>query len=268
MRTWSATELTAELRRDMRAHPSVSPGLGFLRGFHYDPGDTITIAGRTNEGKSFFALSKLAAMAAAGVECAYFSLEDGPRRVGRRVRHQGASASSVLYTFPSPVERDSKTLSEAMRELGFRNGVRAWCIDYIQLVNYGGSVQAWNKPHAVALAVAELQAVARELGGVLILVSQVTRPQPGEGTQLPKLYEMKESAAIENASDFAYIVGSVKGSPTVRVAKVKDAPRGNDYTMVRGAGGVWLEPGGKGDDGEGRRGQQDEATKRTCGDDW
>jgi replicative DNA helicase len=205
----------------------------------YVPGDTWVVAGRTSAGKSHAALAKLAGMARAGVPAVYLSLEDGPRRVAARVR-AGYAASKLFITFPTPF---TSTLVALMRATARECGARAWCVDYVQLARYTGEGTPWSKPDALGLAVADLKQAAAALGGTLGLVSQVTRPQPGEAGQLPRLYEMKESAAVENAADVVLMVGDVNGTPTVEVAKAKDAARGARYTLVRDPrSGVLREP--------------------------
>jgi replicative DNA helicase len=239
-RVWSVGELVADAEsvRDGVTYPT---GFGFLDRHlgGYVPGDTWVVAGRTSAGKSHMALAKLAGRARAGTPVVYRSLEDGARRVAARVR-TGYAADKLYLTFPSP---STAALVGLMRSTAAAVGARVWCVDYIQLTRYTGGGTPWSKPDALGLTVADLKGAAAELGGVLGLVSQVTRPQPGESAQLPRLYEMKESAAVENAADVVLMVGDVNGTPTVEIAKAKDAPRGVRFSLVRdGRTGVLREP--------------------------
>lgn len=191
---------------------------------------------------SHLALALQAAQARAGVPALYASLEDPPRRVARRLR-AGYAAQGLYTTFPL---KTSGALCAAFRRAAEQYGVKSFCVDYFQKVRYDGSAQVWSKPDMLDVALSELELCVRALEGVLILVSQVTRPQQGvDSSEFPKLYELKESAAIENGAEVVLILGAVKGRPAVEIAKAKDAPTGVRCSLVRDARtGVLSEPDG------------------------
>ncbi len=230
--------------REWPREADIHCGLGFLQR-HFGgwvAGDKICVAGRTNVGKSHLALAMLAAQSAAGVPTLYASLEDPPRRVSRRLR-AGYAREGMYTTFPP---KTSGGIVSVFREAREEYGVRAFCVDYFQKVRYDGPAQVWSKPDMLDVALSELEECVRALDGVLLLVSQVTRPQQGvDPAEFPRLYEMKESAAIENAAEVVLIIGNVKGRPMVEVAKAKDEPTGVRYAMVRNPRtGVLSEPDG------------------------
>lgn len=230
--------------REWPSSADIHCGLGFLQRHFggFVGGDKVCVAGRTNIGKSHLALALLAAQARAGVPALYASLEDPPRRVARRLR-TGYATPGLYTTFPP---KTSGALVTAFRQARERFGCRSFCADYFQKVRYDGGAQVWSKPDMLDVALTELEEGVRALDGVLILVSQVTRPQVGvDPAEFPRLYEMKESAAIENAAEVVLIIGNVKGRPTVEIAKAKDEPTGVRYAMVRDPRtGALAEPDG------------------------
>lgn len=230
----------------------VDPGLAWLRRrAPFSAGDMVTVAGRTSAGKSHLTLAMLSSMVDAGERALYVSLEDSPRRVARRLAN-GYAREGLSVAF----ERgESGAVATLCLEAG-RAGARVCAVDYVQLMSYTGSVQLWSQTQVLARVVADLKAAARDAGVVLVLVSQCRRPERGAEADMPTLYDLAESAALERASEVVLMIADLNGTPTVELAKSKDGPRGARFRMQRDpTTGVLSEPpvqaAGEGTDDDG-----------------
>lgn len=209
------------------------------------PGEVLLLAARTNAGKSMYALR---AMAAAACPCLYLSLEDSVREVAKR--SQAVPSSRLSDIFVAGPKRRLSAVKAAIEEAAPQALGGPWMVtlDYAQRVAYDGNLAAWSATDAISRSVDELQVLGQQLGFVLLLISQVTRPpkpsgkdQEGDGPALT-LYDLKGSSALEDFANVILLMNRQgKDRVLVNVAKHKSAPVGATQLYTRTDTG-WLEP--------------------------
>lgn len=218
------------------------------------PGHVVVIGARTNVGKSHLMLQ---AMRDTPHMSLYLSLEDDEEIIVQRSDDATDEIDrKILVSRPRPYSLSS--IVDHIKEAYDKYIVpgEPWIVwlDYIQLVNYDGSTQAYAATQAVANIIAELRALGEDLGFCLVMAAQVVRP-PKEGKKKgkdsddeennlpprPTLFDLRDSASIENA---ATVVVLMHGSPTwvdAWVAKRKDGPVKGLITYLRGDQGRLVE---------------------------
>jgi replicative DNA helicase len=203
------------------------------------PGDVLTVAARTNVGKSHFALRCMRDVAS---KCVYVSLEDSEDVVVDRT--SGASQDDdarIILSRPRPF-----TLSAVVRHIKEASATllepdEPWLLvlDYIQLLQYDGEGSQWSATSAIASIIAELRALGEELGFAIMLIAQIVRPpketkkrskdddddEDEDDTPVrhpkPTLFDIRDSASIENASTFVVLLHPTKRGLMAFVAKHK-----------------------------------------------
>lgn len=216
-----------------------SYGLPFLDDCPAAPGTLVVVGGRTGEGKSFFGLKLLEA---ASTPALYISCEDGESEVGRRAT---AFPSDRLANVWLAVPRRPR-LSAILRLIASAFGEgkpnpRLILLDYIQLIQYDGEVAAWSQTDAIGITIAELKALGRELGFVLVLNGQLRRPSLGvSDSDFPNLWDLRDSANIENSAEVVILLHGPGAEVEVRVAKNKSGRRGAAARFRRGGNGAFV----------------------------
>lgn len=194
--------------------------LGGLRG-----SDLVIVAGRPGTGKTSWLLTVAAQVASTGRTVAIFSLEMSaeqllerliaartqiPAREFRRgrlgspadfplvVRAIGKLAELPLYIDDTagltPFEMRTKA-----RRLHTEHGVDLICLDYLQLMNAGRSLE--NRVQEISLISRSLKSLARELNVPIIAASQLSRAVERRTDKAPLLSDLRDSGSIEQDAD-------------------------------------------------------------------
>lgn len=201
-------------------------------------GSMITVAGRTGTGKSFFGVQMLAACDERGL---YVSLEDPIREVGRRVSVLPKDIQERLFV-AAPFNGKLSGVLRLVQDAVEQHRIRVVVIDYLQLLRYDGGVGAWSLADQIHHTIAELKALARELGFVLVLCAQVRRPSFNYEDAAPTLAELKDSSSIENSSELVILLHEDDhGLVVARIGKSKTSAKSGRQVYTRNDKTGWLE---------------------------
>ena len=179
------------------------------------PHDYLVVAGRPSMGKTHFALSLLGALARTHGPTLMVSVEMGEDSMAERlassegplVGDQGAIQSAWMEAIdrwdcvPMRIDTWAKTLQQVVSSIRVakqRYGIVAAAVDYLQLMRLP---KAESREQAVALASRELCLLAKELGIVVLALSQLNRGCESRDDKRPLLSDLRESGSIEQDAD-------------------------------------------------------------------
>ena len=185
-------------------------------------GELMVIAGRNSNGKTSLALCIALAASMSGEAVGIFSLEMTNLQLTTRLTSlltgiNGESLkrgqltteewdefisvddSAPIY-FDKRRSTDGDTLINNIKAMVAQMGVQVVVIDYLQLLR-GKERERLQQIGGIAH---KLEALSKQLGITIILLSQLRRNQPNDPT--PKLEELKESGDIADAADSIYLV--------------------------------------------------------------
>lgn len=202
--------------------------LGGLR-----PGDLSIIAARPSMGKTSFALNILLRVALQSKKSvAIFSLEMGAEQIVDRILALMSGIPMHRITKGQMDEEDFDRLGEAMskisdthiyiddrggamineiksklRRLKVEKGhLDLVVIDYLQLMNAGGSKFSGNRVQEISEISRWLKELARELRIPIIALSQLSRAVEQRADRKPQLADLRESGAIEQDADSVMMI--------------------------------------------------------------
>lgn len=227
----------------------------------FSPGDLIVIGADSNVGKSGVALEMLLGCAARGVGCGLVSVEDSSRLTGRRAiaAFSGVSARKMQhnrYTDEDLVvmeraARSLRTMADrmmfadctgetefevcaAMTQMAAR-GARMVIVDYLTEVDSSRPFKDYRL--AVKWVCKRLKTHAKRLGIVLVVVSQLSRPQDKAVGKRPTKHDLKESGDVTNQADAILLLWRMEESDDALVltwvAKGKSGGIGQWWQMER-----------------------------------
>lgn len=185
-------------------------------------GELMVIAGRNSNGKTSLALCIALNASMAGVPVGLFSLEMTNLQLTTRLtslltgingesikrgqltteewdKFVGVNDQAPIY-FDKRRSTDSDALVANIKGMVAQLGVQVVVIDYLQLLR-GKERERLQQIGGIAH---RLEALSKQLGITIILLSQLRRNAPNDPT--PKLEELKESGDIADASDSIYLV--------------------------------------------------------------
>lgn len=185
-------------------------------------GELMVIAGRNSNGKTSLALCIALHASQAGEPVGIFSLEMTNLQLTTRLTSlltgiNGESLkrgqltteewdafvsvddSAPIY-FDKKRSTDAEVLESNIKAMVAQLGVQVIVIDYLQLLR-GKERERMQQIGGIAH---RLEALSKQLGITIILLSQLRRNAPNDPT--PKLEELKESGDIADASDSIYLV--------------------------------------------------------------
>jgi replicative DNA helicase len=185
-------------------------------------GELMVIAGRNSNGKTSLALCIALNAAKQGEPIGIFSLEMTNLQLTTRLtslltgingesikraeldndewgRFVAVDDSAPIY-FDKRRSTDGDTLINNIKAMNAQLGVQVVVIDYLQLLR-GKERERLQQIGGIAH---KLEALSKQLGICIILLSQLRRNAPNDPT--PKLEELKESGDIADASDSIYLV--------------------------------------------------------------
>lgn len=192
-------------------------------------GDLVVLAGRPGMGKSALAVHMLRRMAEEGAPCLMFSLEMGDIQLVQRMMsdlmfdggqvpysnlrsgnfHQDTfnrirDAGHAIAKLPITIEQQPgltvAQISARARQFKRRYGLRVMVIDHLDLIRPSGRY-AGNKVYELGEITAALKALAKELGIVVILLSQLSREVEKRDDKRPMLSDLRSSGSIEQDAD-------------------------------------------------------------------
>lgn len=207
---------------------------------NYKPSRMTTIGGYTSSGKSTIALQLLTGMAMLGTPTALISLEDAEdltvtrqiahiiERVEIAVRlcaetttfndlrdlhelvhqHMQKIQQQITYLPGATVEQVRYAVQEAIR-----SGAKAVGVDYLQCFDVD------DRRTGLSAAARDLKSASSQLGGHLLLMSQVRRPEDGTSTKRPTMYMFKETGDIENISEYCVLMHRPEAEADVRIER-------------------------------------------------
>ena len=194
------------------------------------PGDLIIIAGRPSMGKTTLAIN-IAENAAVGkgVPVAIFSMEMSAEQLSMRMIsslgrvHQGSLRTgnfndedwtrinaAVAQMSEAPIfidETPALTPTEVRaraRRLKREKGLGLIVIDYLQLMQVGGSVE--NRTAEISEISRGLKALAKEMHCPVIALSQLNRSVEQRAEKKPVMSDLRESGAIEQDADVIMMI--------------------------------------------------------------
>ena len=185
-------------------------------------GELMVIAGRNSNGKTSLALCIALNASMSGEAVGIFSLEMTNLQLTTRLtslltgiggeslkrgqltdeewdKFVAVNDSAPIY-FDKRRSTDGDTLINNIKAMNAQLGVQVVVIDYLQLLR-GKERERLQQIGGIAH---KLEALSKQLGICIILLSQLRRNAPNDPT--PKLEELKESGDIADASDSIYLV--------------------------------------------------------------
>jgi len=225
-------------RKPLNGLPSGFPKLDyFLSGLQ--GGNLIVIASRPSIGKTALALNMALRLTMLAYPVGFFSLEMSAYELTLRALaflsrldiHSGdlrglEEAVKKLQSLPLYVSERASLgyveLRSLARELR-RKGVRAFFIDYLQLVN---TPHRETRNQELEELIGKIKALARELDAPFIVLSQLNRAIDGRPDKRPILSDLRDSGAIEQAADVvAFLYPQSEGVDLI-LAKHRNGPTG------------------------------------------
>lgn len=185
-------------------------------------GELMIIAGRNSNGKTSLALTIALNAAKSGEGVGIFSLEmtnlqlttrlaslmsgvDGEHiKRAEMVQDEWQQFVSTDSTLPIYFDKrrstDADALVAGIKGMVARQGVQVVVVDYLQLLRS----RERERIQQIGGIAHRLEALSKQLGITIILLSQLRRNRPEDPT--PKLEELKESGDIADAADSIYLV--------------------------------------------------------------
>lgn len=202
------------------------------------PGDVLTIGARPGAGKSALATQIAATMATAGSGVAFNTLEMSSRAVAYRLISQLAQIDHERLQDGKPTAQERAQIPGALEALGNmplfiidRPGltpadvraaairtrqnvpIEAIIVDYLQLLRLPPHLQESDDYHRLTYLSGEMTKIAKDLGVLVISLSQLRRPPDGLADRRPGIADLKGSGAIEQDST-AIVLLHRKGNQT------------------------------------------------------
>lgn len=215
------------------------------------PGQMVVIAARPAMGKSTLALDVARACSIKNnLPSAFFSLEMGRNEIAMRLLsaearvglHHMRSGSMtdddwvrLARKMPSVTEAplyidDSPNLSmmeirSKCRRMKQRNDLKLIVIDYLQLMQAGGSRRPESRQQEVSEMSRNIKLLAKELEVPVIALSQLNRGPEQREDRLPRVSDLRESGGIEQDSDLVILLHRED-------AYDKESPRAGEADLI------------------------------------
>lgn len=190
--------------------------------------DLTYMAGRPAMGKTAMALSEVLALAKKNIPVAFFSLEMSNVQLVYRLASMSSGigaeqlmkykldteqlkqyymTTDILNALPIYID-DSSSLSvfdfrAKLKQLVYKYKVEIAYIDYIQLMNFGGSNKRnnMNREQELSAISRTLKQVAKECNIPIVVLSQLSRQVESRQDKRPMLSDLRESGSLEQDAD-------------------------------------------------------------------
>ncbi len=221
----------------------------------FEPGQLITIAGRTGQGKSAMAATIAVNLARRGKRVLLFSMEMGGGEMAGRFVSRLADLPGAILKKPEGMtaeqqEAFARGLDE-MRKLPIKidvkgkltpgdvastaarmkrtKGLDLVVIDYVQLMSTGTKLDnSDNRVQAISFITRELKGLARNLDVPIVILSQLSRDSD-KAKRNPRLSDLRDSGSIEQDSNTVMLIyvdvdakEKIPGKTVVDVAKQRN----------------------------------------------
>jgi len=198
--------------------------------------DLIILAARPSIGKTTFALDLLRNIAVkAKVPVGMFSLEMSKEQLVDRLlaseagvdlwrmrtgrlsdkeedddfprigRAMGVLSEAPIFIDDSPMANIMQIRTKA-RRLKMEHNLGFLVVDYLQLMDGGGSGQNENRVQEISTISRGLKQIARELDVPVLALSQLSRAVESRSPAIPKLADLRESGSIEQDADIVMFI--------------------------------------------------------------
>lgn len=227
-----------------------------LLGGGFDNGSLVVIGARPSMGKTALALGIARRTADAGRRTLFVSVEQSAEELSTRLIAETARisstrlrapvalreleqvglAASALADLPLVISDAASTLPavahEARRLARTPGGLALVVVDYLQLMV---APQGERREREVAELSRGLKLLARDLGVVVIVCSQLNRSAEARSDKRPMLSDLRESGAIEQDADVVMLLyrdeqydeeSDERGVAEVHIAKNRNGPTG------------------------------------------
>lgn len=206
--------------------------------------DLIILAARPGMGKTSLALNiAMNAAKTAGAQVMIFSLEMGSVQLGNRLLaseagvdsyairdgsvyknkddvERLAEATSVLSSAPIFINSTSgisiNEIKNKCRRKKAKGGLDLVVVDYLQLMDFGGTGKASSRPEnrqqEVATLSRMLKQLAMEMDCPVLVLSQLSRGIESRTGHKPMLSDLRESGAIEQDADIVMFIYQKEGN--------------------------------------------------------
>lgn len=194
-----------------------------------EPGNVVVIAGRPGMGKSALAEVLGLSIANMGHKVIFVSLEMPEKQLNARAVSHYAGVPLLAINAKKVAGVEAEQVDEAMgfiSDMGQRfnlvdnpsatpQQIRRICkrhrpecviVDYMQLINPGKECKAENREQTVANIMRYMRQTGRELGIVVILLSQLNRAVEDRENRRPMLSHLRESGSIEQDADMVWMI--------------------------------------------------------------
>jgi replicative DNA helicase len=208
----------------------------WLGGLH--PSDLLILAGRPSMGKTalatniaFNAAKALHRQKESGAATVFFSLEMSDEQLAMRMLSSESGVVSDKIRRGELTDQDFNAFADVSRELGQlplfiddtpaltlsalrtrarrlkrKENIGLIVIDYLQLLQIGGSRRSDNRVQELSEITRGLKALAKELHVPIIALSQLSRAVESRDDKRPQLADLRESGSIEQDADVVMFV--------------------------------------------------------------
>ena len=192
-------------------------------------GNVDIIAGRTGMGKTSFGLNILCNVAKAGIPSMMVSIEMTGDMIMRKMISSRCKIPEGNIMGNSMTEEELNKLAEfsintakdehklfvddksfnlfdvetSIRQMVRKHGVKFVVVDYIQIIQVGGSD---NRYLEIGAAVNKLKELAKRLNIHVMLLSQINRSVEGRTSKRPALSDLSESGKIEETASRVFLI--------------------------------------------------------------
>jgi len=194
-----------------------------------EPGNVVVIAGRPGMGKSALAEVLGLSIANMGHKVIFVSLEMPEKQLNARAVSHYAGVPLLAINAKKVAGVEAEQVDEAMgfigdmgqrfnlvdnpsatpqqiRRICKRHRPECMIVDYMQLINPGKECKAENREQTVANIMRYMRQTGRELGIVVILLSQLNRAVEDRENRRPMLSHLRESGSIEQDADMVWMI--------------------------------------------------------------
>jgi replicative DNA helicase len=198
----------------------------------FQPGQFIVVGARPAMGKSTFALDiARAASIKHGKTSAFFSLEMSRKEITQRLFSAEASVALHHIRSGTVTEKDQQRLARRTpdiqaapllvddspnlsfmeirskaRRIAQQRGLDLIVVDYLQLMQNGGSRRAESRQQEVSDISRSLKLLAKELGIPIVALSQLNRGPEQRTEKRPQVSDLRESGSIEQDADMVILL--------------------------------------------------------------
>jgi replicative DNA helicase len=215
------------------------------------PGQLLVIGARPAMGKSTLALDITRSVSIRhGKTSAFFSLEMGRPEITQRIYSAEARVALHHIRSGTVTDDDLQKLANATprieaaplivddspnltfmeirsraRRIKQRRGLDLLVVDYLQLMESGGSRRQENRQQEVSDISRNLKLLAKELALPVIALSQLNRGSEARADKKPQLSDLRESGAIEQDADMVILLHRED-------AYEKETPRAGEADLI------------------------------------